>query len=366
MISTDRKIMQKGSSVQERMLEYASLFTELHIIIFSTEAHALIPFLQIGENIFVYTTSSKNKLHYIKDSITLGNLILENKTRQKVVITTQDPFETGIVGWWLSRKHKVAFNVQIHTDFVSPYFKNTVSNKLRAVIARFILPHATSIRVVSERIKNSISSFVTVQPVVFPIWTDLPKIENTCPLFYLHQKYPQFDHIILTVARLEKEKDISLSLAALEHVCHVYPKTGFIIVGQGNEKDALLQEIQKRKLTDNVYFEGWQSDVIQYYKTADLYLCTSLYEGFGLSLFEAAASDCPIVSTDVGLIGSILIPDESVKVVERSEMSIAEVIIGLLNDEEKLESMKLYAHKAVKKHSMTKTAYLTHYKKLLQ
>lgn len=368
LISTDRKILEKGSAVQERMLEYSHLCNELHIIIFSLEAHLLVPYLQLTPNVFVYTTSSKNKWHYVKDAVWLAKNIIQVGDKKSVVVNTQDPFETGVVGWWLAKKLGVKWNVQIHTDVYSPYFANTFLNKVRVFISKILLPRATSIRVVSERIKQSIikNKKIKITPVVLPIWTDIIKIENTCPLFYLHQKYPEYEYIILTVARLEKEKDIILSLKALQHVCRVYPKTGFIIVGHGSEKSALEHTIVELRLKKNVRFEGWQSDAIQYYKTADVYLCTSLYEGFGLSLFEAAASDCPIVTTDVGLVGSILSREKSVKVCDRNDTEIAQALIEVITDEEKRASMRKEAHKQVKAHSMTKAAYLKQYKKSLQ
>ena len=55
------------------------------------------------------------------------------------------------------------------------------------------------------------------------------------------------------------------------------------------------------KLTANIVFEGWQNDSLSYYKTADLFLNTSNYEGYGLTFLEAAVSGCPIVTTDVGI-----------------------------------------------------------------
>ena len=47
--------------------------------------------------------------------------------------------------------------------------------------------------------------------------------------------------------------------------------------------------------------EGWRSDVVSYYKTADVFFQTSLYEGYGLSAVEANVAGCPVVSTDVGV-----------------------------------------------------------------
>ncbi len=43
-----------------------------------------------------------------------------------------------------------------------------------------------------------------------------------------------------------------------------------------------------------------------YYKTADLFLLTSNYEGYGRTIIEAMAAGCPVVMTDVGIAGEII------------------------------------------------------------
>lgn len=48
-------------------------------------------------------------------------------------------------------------------------------------------------------------------------------------------------------------------------------------------------------------FEGFQSDLIPYYKGCDIFLVTSWYEGYGMVFKEAQAAGCRIVSTDVGI-----------------------------------------------------------------
>jgi putative flippase GtrA len=47
--------------------------------------------------------------------------------------------------------------------------------------------------------------------------------------------------------------------------------------------------------------EPWCDDPASYYKTADCFLITSDYEGYGMTIVEALAAGCPVVSTDVGI-----------------------------------------------------------------
>jgi len=98
------------------------------------------------------------------------------------------------------------------------------------------------------------------------------------------------------VSRLEKEKNIPLAISAMKDMTKKYPKIGLVIVGSGSEKKNL-------KLNNNVVLDGWRDKetIYSYYKSADLLLVTSDYEGYGLTIIEALASGLPVLSTDVGI-----------------------------------------------------------------
>jgi glycosyltransferase involved in cell wall biosynthesis len=134
-----------------------------------------------------------------------------------------------------------------------------------------------------------------------PIYVDLDYYRNTSPKFNLHQRYPQFKFIALMVSRLTKEKDFPFALSVFSQVVKEYPKAGLIIVGDGPERHKIEQRAKQLDLYNHVILEGWQGDLVSYYKTANLFLHTSRYEGFGMVLVEAAACGLPIVTSEVGV-----------------------------------------------------------------
>ena len=107
-------------------------------------------------------------------------------------------------------------------------------------------------------------------------------------------------------SRLTKEKNIGMAIEAMKEVVKERPKTGLIIVGDGPEREALELKTTNYKLKTNIIFENWTDDLASYYKTADLFLLTSNYEGYGRTIIEAMAANCPIVMTDVGLAGEVV------------------------------------------------------------
>lgn len=358
MISTDQNIFKKESAVRARMIEYGELFDRLDIIIHSslkTDPE------NISEKVTIYSTNSLTRFNYVRDAVKLG------RTFKNVdIVAAQDPFETGLDAKKIVDKNSAKLHLPIHTDFANPYFKNSVLNRIRLGIVKKILPKADSVRVVSRRIKESLSSLkLKTDPVILPIFVDSEKFLNTQAKFNLREKYPQFEIIILTVARLEQEKNIFFELEVLAELVKEYPRLGLVIVGQGRLEKTLKSKALKLGLKDNIIFEGETNDVISYYKGADIYFQTSRYEGFGLSLFEAALSSLPIISTDVGLVGDILLDEESLFVTNLKKEETVQKLRRLIDNHVLRESLGARAKDSALQFAITKEEYLKRYYEIL-
>lgn len=306
-VGSDRALFVEGSSVRARVADYGTLAQELHVIVFTKRSQGFST-IKIAPNVWVHPTNSWNRWFYVHDAVRLGKRI--GKERSITLVSVQDPFEGGLAGTRIARAVKGRLQIQIHTDLLSPAFvRGSHLNKVRMRIARKVLPEAHGIRVVSNRIKDSLAQAFPAladRITVLPIFVDIAKMRTTPAMFSVREKYPQFDWIAITVARLEPEKNVALALRAFARVGEKYPKSGLVIVGDGGERDNLKREARKLGIADRVIFEGVQTDVLSYYKTADLFLLTSNFEGYGMALVEAAAADCPIVTTDVGVAQDIL------------------------------------------------------------
>ncbi len=306
MISTDKKLFETGSEVALRQIEYAQNFEEMHIIVFAPKSFHEI---SLGHNVWVYPTGSLFKYLSPMDAIKLGRFIIER--RGITNITTQDPFLTAMTGVSLKRRFGTHLEIQLHTDIGSPHFVYTFKNKIFKTMALSYLPHADHVRVVSMKIKEYLLKLNIVSEAskieVRPIIVDVEKIKNTPVTTDLHKKYPQFDKIVLMASRLEKEKNINLALAAWPDVLVKSPRVGLVIVGKGSEQGNLQSIVDNLGIKDSVILEPWadQATLVSYYKTADLFLNTSLYEGYGMTMVEARAAGCKIVSTDVGVASEV-------------------------------------------------------------
>jgi glycosyltransferase involved in cell wall biosynthesis len=331
MISTDRLIFQEGSAVRLRQIEYAKDWDEVHIIIFTDKKFNE---QSIAPNIWIYPTRSLSKFLYPYDAISLGRFIIEKKAITE--ITTQDSSLTAMAGLALKKEFKrkgkeIPVEVQIHEDIGSPNFTYNWINKIRKTLALKYLPQADTIHVVSNRIKDYIINTLNISQdkiTVRPIVVDVDYIKNAVIETDVHKKYPQFEKIVLMASRLEKEKNFRLALSAWKKVLEKIPEAGLVIVGKGSQKDFIMKNIESGNMMGKVVVEHWadKKTLVSYYKSADVFLNTSLFEGYGMTLVEANAAGVPVVSTDVGIANEI-----NAHIVKFDPNDIAEAVVSLLN-----------------------------------
>lgn len=352
MVSTDRKVFDPESGVHQRMVEYGSLVDELHIIVFSSRKHEIpTDRMQVAENVWAYPTNSLNRWLYIPDAVKIGRQLTAEWN--SFLVTTQDPFETGFAGMNIQSGTNAFLEMQVHTDFLDPSFKrHGFLNRIRILMADFLVPKADCIRVVSKRIKDSLTSQYAVdnsKVSVLPIYVDVQQMQNAVPEFNLRTSYPHISPIILVVSRLEPEKNVGRTIDVFEKVHEIHPSAGLLIVGDGSQRERLEQKVERAGLETHVQFAGWQTDLSAFYKGADVYLHAAAdFEGYGRTLVEAAAAGCPIVTPDVGIAGDVLEHEKSARVCESTDIDcFVDEIKWILEDENRAKDMAQKAKKRI-------------------
>lgn len=300
-IGSDMNILHPGSDAWRRMREYGSLVNRLDIVIYNGHLGGgkQDDVYQIAGNIFAHPRSFMGLLGLFKVSSSKLSFILNHRID---LISTQDPFILGLIGRKLAKWLRAGFHVQVHTDFMSPYFRReSLYNRLKVCVAKSVLKSATGIRVVSNRIKESIKGLgLKIEPFVLPIWTDVEAIKNSPIKIDLKKKYPQFKKIFLMASRITIEKNIFLAIRVMKKLLKENNDIGLVIAGEGPLKAKYQLQITNYELQKNVIFENWSEDLPSYYKTCDVFLNTSNYEGYGRTIIEALAAGTPVVTTDVG------------------------------------------------------------------
>lgn len=355
-IGTDRKIFEENAAVRQRMVEYGKIFNELHLVVF-TPCDSKFQNQKLSDNAFLYPTNSKKRIFYIFDYLRVVKKILTSSdSQQEIVISTQDPFETGLVGLWLKIRYKLPLQVQLHTDFLNKYFiTHNFLNFLRFPLGVFVLSFADSVRVVSNRVAKSISS-LTNNVSILPIQNEL-KEEN------IETLKDKGNINILAVCRLEKEKNLETAIRAFKKVLENGIDAIFTIVGDGGQKERLEALSLELGIKEKIIFAGWQNDVSHFYKEADIFISTSLYEGYGMAMVEAAFYGLALILSDAGVAGEMFRDGESAFVCKPKDIDdFAQKIIKLCSNNDLRIKMGIEAKSVAHKHQINFTEYLNRYK----
>ena len=351
MLSLDGSILDKNSSSAGRMRDYGSICDELHIIILGKSGEKN----NLDKNIFVYPTSG-NRLAALLKAKNIGSKILSVK--DEWVITSQDPFETGFIGWLLAQKYKIGLEVQLHGDlYGNKYWKNErLLNRFRWYLGKFILRRATFVRVVSERTRRSIEE-INKNITTVPIFTERKELIKT-------QK-DNNDFIILSVGNLVPVKNHKQLIEAFAEIKKQLPNAKLIIAGEGWLKKSLQLLVRNLQLGESVAFIGYQTNLDKYYGEADIFVHSSLYEGWGRAVIEAVFCGLPIIMTDVGLADEVIKNEESGLVVPVNDKeALKEAILRLAKDRGLANRLAQNARLVIENILLTKEEYLNKIKEI--
>ncbi len=111
------------------------------------------------------------------------------------------------------------------------------------------------------------------------------------------------------IGRLVKQKDYPTLLRAIKRVFDSGAEVELFIVGEGVEKNNLIELSLELGINKRVHWLGRTPFVNEFLSQLDLFVLPSIYEGFGLVLLEAMQATKPILATNNSSIPEVLSKD---------------------------------------------------------
>ncbi len=103
---------------------------------------------------------------------------------------------------------------------------------------------------------------------------------------------------ILSIGRLTRQKNFSLLINCFDKIKKRLPNMNLVILGEGEERKKLENQINKLNLKSSVFMLGYKSNVFNYIYNAKCYISSSLYEDPGFTLIEAGSLNKIIIAFD--------------------------------------------------------------------
>src|SRR5699024_1692708 len=113
-----------------------------------------------------------------------------------------------------------------------------------------------------------------------------------------NELFSEKDFLIMNMGRLVEEKGQWHLIRAMKYVTQEIKNAKLIIMGVGELESYLKVLVEQLNLVNNVKFLGFKRNPFKYIKNSDLFVMSSISEGFGNVLIEAMACNVPVISTD--------------------------------------------------------------------
>ena len=138
---------------------------------------------------------------------------------------------------------------------------------------------------------------------------------------------------LLTVARFVPPKGHELVIQTALELRRKAIKFVWILVGDGFRLSEIKKMVNNADLQDSIIFVGMKSNPYPYMKWCDVYVQTSIHEGFGITISEAKILNKPVVSTDFDTVYDQLENEVNGLIVPKNGCDIAGGILRIMNNE---------------------------------
>ncbi|MBL8130691.1 MAG: glycosyltransferase family 4 protein [Anaerolineae bacterium] len=273
--------------------------------------------IQASESLRILPTNSRSKLLFPLDAVRLAVRVAAE--RRVDLITTQDPFVTGLVGWWLRRRLNVPLLVQNHSYFFDNRAwlrERPLINTLLQRVGRFVVAQADLYRTVNRKERDSYIARggSSQRSVALPLGTAsdafaaLPQ-ERALADLRRRLDLKTSEQVVLWVGYPVAFKRVPLLFKVFRRVIEQQPFAHLVLIGDmSRSPDDLRALARDEGIAGAVTLYGPvpHDELPLYYALGEVYVHTSSYEGVPRVLFEASAAGLGIVAFNVVGVNEII------------------------------------------------------------
>jgi glycosyltransferase involved in cell wall biosynthesis len=277
-----------------------------------------------------YIYSDNVHIHVIKPKYKskLSYFLLVNKVRRLVKSLNPDILHSHYATSYGLLGASCNFHPFIISAWGSDINEFPNHSKLHSKLLKFILSKSDLVCATSQSLEENVKKYYDKNTIVTPFGVDLNLFNNKIPVLS-NKKIT-----IGTLKGLEKIYGIDILLHSFTKLANNLKNEDLrlLIVGDGSEKDSLINLCKELDISERVEFTGHidNHEVANYINKMDIVCIPSLSEGFGVCAVEACACGRPVIASNTGGLSEIIQHGYNGYLVEPSNVEDLEKMLRLL------------------------------------
>lgn len=152
--------------------------------------------------------------------------------------------------------------------------------------------------------------------------------------------------VLSCLAKLRKGKGHIVLFKALKEINknNSFNNINLLLIGDGSEKNRLLQKVNEYHLNKKVFFLGNRKDISELFRITDIFVLPTFFEGMSNAILEAMAAGLPIITTDIPENKELIMNNEhGILVKPKDPNKLTEAICLLLSNRDYARELGLKA-----------------------
>ncbi len=268
------------------------------------------------------------------------------------IVHTHWLFPQGFIGFVIRRVFNIKHVCSLHGSdiyLVNRHLLLRLAARVFYSSSDYIVPNSSD----TYNLFNTIMKKKGQNTEIIPMGVDTKKFHPNNLGINIKKNEDHFQ--ILCISSLIKRKGIEYLIIAMMKITQKYPKLKLVIIGEGSEKNKLIELIKEFNLKDNIELlqNLDEATLLKYYISSDIFILPSIHyqgfsEGLGVVLIEAMACGIPVIGTKIGGITDIIEDNANGFLIsEKSPDDIANRVLLILSNPELKEKFSINGRKTV-------------------
>jgi glycosyltransferase involved in cell wall biosynthesis len=273
---------------------------------------------------------------YVIPDIASFPTFTKNIKNSRIVHAHGHPYLSSLLGGKLAKIYEKPFVLTQHNTFID---YNNIFDQVERVndltVGAQTLKQADIIIAVSNATKDYVLG-LGAKPSRVKVLHNGVDLDRFRPLPKIKQEMrsklgiPKDATVVLTVRRLVYKNGVDTLIDSANLAIKKNPKLFFLVAGKGPDMASVQTQIEQLGIENNIKLTGFvaDKDLHLYYNTADVFVLPSKSgEGLPLVALEAMSCGIPVIATNVGGIGEIMVKGYGKLVPANNPEALAEAIL---------------------------------------